>query len=49
MERKLKVVDMPASALALENRLPFMVFDLNEENSIVKALSGEFNGTRVTS
>lgn len=44
----LKVVDTPASALALENNLPFMVFDLNEENSIVKAMSGAFSGTKVT-
>lgn len=48
VKRGLKVVDTPASALALENKLPFLVFDLNEENSIVKALSGEFSGTRVT-
>lgn len=48
VEMGLKVVDMPASALALENGLPFLVFDLNEENSIVKALSGKFNGTKVT-
>lgn len=44
----LKVVDTPASALALENKMPFMVFDLNEENSIVNALTGKFSGTIVT-
>lgn len=48
VKRGLKVVDTPASALALENKVPFLVFDLNEENSIVNALSGKFNGTRVT-
>lgn len=48
VKRGLKVVDTTASALALENKMPFMVFDLNEENSIVNALSGKFNGTRVT-
>lgn len=48
VQRGLKVVDTTASALALENRMPFLVFDLNEENSIVNALSGKFNGTRVT-
>lgn len=48
VEMGLKVVDPPASALALENSLPFLVFDLNEENSIVKAMSGDFSGTRVT-
>ena len=47
VERGLKVIDTPASALALENSLEFLVFDLNEENAIVKALSGDFNGTRV--
>ncbi|MBO7334401.1 MAG: UMP kinase [Lachnospiraceae bacterium] len=48
VKRGLKVVDTPASALALENKMPFLVFDLNEENSIVKAMSKDFNGTRVT-
>lgn len=48
VKRGLKVVDTTASALALENKMPFLVFDLNEENSIVKALSGNFSGTRVT-
>lgn len=48
VKKGLKVVDTTASALALENKMPFMVFDLNEENSIVNALTGKFNGTRVT-
>ena len=48
VKRGLKVVDTTASALALENKVPFMVFDLNEENSIVNALSDKFNGTKVT-
>ncbi len=48
VKRGLKVVDTTASALALENKMPFLVFDLNEENSIVNALSGKFNGTKVT-
>ncbi len=48
VKRGLKVVDTTASALALENRMPFMVFDLNEPDSIVNALSGNFKGTKVT-
>ena len=44
----LQVVDMTASILARDNKMPMWVFGLNEENSIVKALSGEFNGTKVT-
>ncbi|MCR5278473.1 MAG: UMP kinase [Lachnospiraceae bacterium] len=43
----LKVVDTTASALALENKMPFMVFDLNEPDSIVNAMTGKFNGTKV--
>lgn len=46
--KKLEVVDMAASILCLENKMPMRVFALNEENSIIKAISGDFNGTNVT-
>ncbi|MBO5302647.1 MAG: UMP kinase [Lachnospiraceae bacterium] len=46
--QKLAVVDMTASIMCMENKMPMYVFALNEENSIVKAISGEFNGTIVT-
>ncbi|MCD8218079.1 MAG: UMP kinase [Clostridiales bacterium] len=46
--QKLEVVDLTASILCMENHMPMYVFALNEESSIVKALSGEFNGTVVT-
>ncbi len=46
--RQLEVVDLAASILCMENHMPMYVFALNEENSIVKALTGEFNGTVVT-
>ena len=45
---KLTAVDLTASILCMENELPMMVFDLNEENSIVNTVSGKFSGTRVT-
>ncbi|MBR6156826.1 MAG: UMP kinase [Lachnospiraceae bacterium] len=48
IEKNLQVVDMTASILARDNKMPMWVFDLTEENSIVKALSGNFNGTKVT-
>ncbi|MCD8231689.1 MAG: UMP kinase [Clostridiales bacterium] len=48
INQKLEVVDLAASILCMENHMPMYVFALNEENSIVKALSGEFNGTVVT-
>lgn len=44
----LQVVDMTASILARDNNVPMRVFALQEENSIVNAASGKFNGTTVT-
>lgn len=47
IDKKLAVVDLTASILCMENKMPMMVFGLNEENSIIKTARGEFNGTRV--
>lgn len=44
----LQVVDMTASILARDNKMPMWVFGLNEENSIINAANGKFKGTRVT-
>ena len=44
----LQVVDMTASILARDNKMPMWVFGLNEENSIVNTVKGKFNGTKVT-
>ena len=48
VEKKLGVIDMTASVMCMENKMPLMVFGLEEENSIVNALSGKFYGTVVT-
>lgn len=48
VEKKLGVIDMTASVMCMENKMSLMVFGLEEENSIVNALSGKFNGTVVT-
>lgn len=48
IEKNLQVVDMTASILARDNKMPMWVFGLNEENSIVNAVKGNFNGTKVT-
>jgi uridylate kinase len=48
IEKKLQVVDLTASIMAMENRMPMRVFLLNEEHSILKAVSGDFDGTEVT-
>lgn len=46
--KNLQVVDMTASILARDNKMPMWVFGLNEENSIVNTVKGSFNGTKVT-
>lgn len=48
IEKNLQVVDMTASILARDHKMPMWVFGLNEENSIVKTMKGEFTGTKVT-
>ena len=48
ISRNLQVVDMTASILARDNRMPMWVFGLEGENSIVNALKGGFSGTKVT-
>ncbi len=47
IDQKLAVIDLTASIMCMENKMPMYVFGLNEENSIVKAVSGDFSGTRV--
>ena len=46
--QNLQVVDMTASILARDNKIPMWIFPLFEENSIVNTLYGEFNGTKIT-
>ncbi len=47
IEKNLQVVDMTASILARDNKMPMWVFGLNEENSIVNTVKGDFSGTKV--
>ena len=48
IDQKLMAVDLTASIMCLENKMPMMVFGLNEENSIVETMTGTFTGTKVT-
>lgn len=48
IDRKLMAVDLTASIMCLENKMPMLVFGLNEENSIVETMTGTFKGTKVT-
>ena len=47
LDEKLQVVDLSATIMCLEQKMPMYVFALSEEYSIVKAMSGNFNGTKV--
>ena len=45
--RNLKVMDLTATALCKENRLPIIVFDMDTPGNLAKVLAGEKTGTRV--
>ncbi len=45
INEKLGVMDTTAITLCMENKIPILVFALNEENSICRAVSGEKIGT----
>ena len=48
VDDRLGVIDLAASVLAMENKMPMMLFGLNDTNSIEKAVTGVFTGTTVT-
>lgn len=48
VEKQLGVIDLFASCLLMEHRIPMRIFSLNEDNSISNSLNDNFNGTKVT-
>lgn len=48
VSQKLGVIDMTASVMCMENKMPLVIFALNEKNSIANAMTGKLNGTVVT-
>lgn len=48
LAKKLGVIDLTATIMCLENKMPLVIFGLNEENSIANTMCGKFNGTFVT-
>ena len=48
IDKKLGVVDLTASILCMENKMPMLVFRLNETDSIIRSVNGAFTGTKVT-
>jgi uridylate kinase len=47
ISRNLKVMDMTAFTLCMENQLPIIVFDMNKPGNLLKVVSGEQVGTLV--
>lgn len=48
LDKKLAILDMTATVMCMQNRIPLLVFSLNEENSIVNNGNGTITGTVVT-
>ena len=42
------MVDTSAASLCYEQKIPVLIFGLNEENSLMRAVKGEKIGTVVT-
>ena len=47
IRKGLKIMDTTAFTLSHENKLPIIVFDMNQENNLLKVLNGENVGTLV--
>lgn len=49
VDQQLKVIDLTATMMCLEHKLPMIVFYLNEEDSIIHAIDEKINGTYIYS
>ncbi len=49
LKKQLKVMDMTAISLAMDNKLPLVVFNLSGKGNVRKIVCGERIGTRITS
>jgi len=48
IDKNLRVMDMTAFTLCMENNLPILVFDMNEPGNLKRILTGEKIGTLVS-
>ena len=48
IDKQLAVVDLTASIMCMEQKMPMLVFALDEKDSIINAVHGKFVGTKVT-
>ena len=46
--KKLAAMDLTASIMCMEQKMPMMVFALDEKDSIINTVHGKFTGTKVT-
>ena len=48
LQKQLKVIDMTAVSLCMENRIPIIVFNLKKPGNIARVVAGETIGTTIT-
>ncbi len=48
LDRKLKVLDMSATVMCMENKVPLLLFSLDEPEGILNSIYGKCKGTIVT-
>ncbi|MEA4815850.1 MAG: UMP kinase [Lachnospiraceae bacterium] len=48
IKNNLKVIDLTAASICLDEKIPILIFGLNEEKSIIRGVKGEKIGTLVT-
>lgn len=47
-EKNLNIMDMTAFTLCMENKLPIIVFDMNQKGNLLKIVNGETAGTLIS-
>ncbi|WBW50668.1 UMP kinase [Peptoniphilus equinus] len=47
LNKELKIMDTTATSLCMDNKIPLVVFGIDEDNSIVSVVSGSDMGTKV--
>lgn len=48
VDKQLGIMDLASAVLCMENKVPMIVFSLNEENSIISAAQGNSTGTIIS-
>lgn len=48
IEKELKVMDLTAAIMCLENKMPMLAFGLDQKDGIINTIEGQFTGTNIT-